>query len=348
LGKYEKINASPVPNDQPFFYDDSVYRGPTYYYKVKAIDFAGNVSEFSNSISGKPADSKPPAPPDSVTATVEGTFVSLKWNAPKDIDLKGYYVYGRRSDQNFLRAVSLPIPADTTEFYDSGYNDEGLWQGRTYYYGVSAVDNAFNESEMQIVKVVIPDNEPPHKPISAYAGVTDDGLVKISWQPSMSLDVAGYGIYRSDESGESIKIKSFPDGVYAAIDSTVRRGKTYGYQTVAVDSSGNESERTEMIKVTPADATFPPAPENVKAKDSSHGVSIAWDAVKVNDLLGYNVYVSDLPNGIKKKLNDKPIVKTNFFDLDGKEGMYYFVSSLDTSKHENISEGTEAAAAKNK
>ena len=37
LGKYDKINASPVPKDQPFFYDDSVYAGPTYYYKVKLI-----------------------------------------------------------------------------------------------------------------------------------------------------------------------------------------------------------------------------------------------------------------------------------------------------------------------
>ena len=342
LEGYEKINALPVPSDQPFYYDDKVFAGPAYYYKIKAIDFSGNESDFSNSMSGKPADSKPPAKPDSVLAIVTGNFVSLKWKAPSDIDLQGFYVYSRRSDQKFLRVVSLPIPADSLEFLDAGFEEKGLWQGRTYYYGVSAIDNFFNESEMEIVKVVIPDNEPPKPPVTSYAEATEDGFVEVTWQPSMSLDVAAYRIYRSDESGEVKKMKDLPEGIYSAVDSTSGIGKTYGYQVVAVDSSGNESEKTGMIRVTPTDATIPPAPTGIEAVDNSGGVYVTWEAVNVNDLAGYNIYKADLPNGIKTKLNDKPVSKTDFFDLSGSEGTYYFVSALDTSLHENISGAAEA------
>ncbi len=348
LGIYKQINQTPVPADKPYYYDDSVYSGPTYYYKIKAIDFSGNISEFSNSLSGKPADSKPPAKPTNLTANVEGQYVRIKWNAPNDIDLKGYYVYSRRSDLEFLRVVALPIPTDTMEYYDTGFEQKGLWQGQTYYYGVSAVDNAMNESDMSIVKVVIPDNDPPKSPVSSYAETTDEGLIEITWQPSMSLDVRGYKIYRKESSEQPQSIKETADSIFKILDSDVKRGVTYGYQVVAVDNFGNESKKTKMINVTPTDKTVPPIPSNIKVISTSNGVRVTWLPVKVDDLLGYNVYTSNIPNGIPKKLNKQPINNTEFFDPEGKDGIYYIVSSLDTSLHENKAEAKEAIKLKNK
>jgi len=347
LGSYGQINSEPVSADKPFYYDDNVYRGPTYYYKVKAVDLSGNVSGFSNSLSGKPADSKPPAQPTNLIAVVEGQYVRIKWNAPNDIDLQGYYVYSRRSDLEFLRVVSLPIPTDTMEYYDTGFEQKGLWQGKTYYYGVSAVDNVMNESEMTIIEVSIPDNDPPKTPVSSYAESTDEGLVEITWQPSMSLDVTNYRIYRTESNGQAKSIKETADSIFKVIDSDVKRGVTYGYQVVAVDNFGNESEKTETMDVVPRDRTVPPVPSNIKVINTSNGVRVTWSPVKVDDLLGYNIYISDVPNGIPKKLNNEPINNTEFFDPSGIEGIYYTISSLDTSLHENKAEAEESRKLKN-
>lgn len=340
LETYEKINKGPIAADQPYYFDKDVFAGPSYYYKVQAIDSSGNISEFSNSISGKPADSTAPSLPNNVTAVVVGQYVRLKWDALPDKDLKGFYVYKRRSDLEFLRVVNLPI--DTLGFYDTGYKNEGLWQGRTYYYGVTAVDNFYNESEMKIVKVLIPDNDPPKTPVSSYARSNDDGIVEVTWQPSMSLDAAKYRIYRS-EGNETAKILiETPDSIYKSIDSSAARGITYGYQVAAVDSFGNESLKTEKTTVVPADIIAPPSPVEIKATSSTNGVRITWRAVSVDDLFGYNVYSSYLPNGITKKLNNEPLHTTEFFDPTGVEGTYYIVSSLDTSLHENKSQAEEA------
>ncbi len=347
LGTFDRINKIPIQADQPFYYD-TVYTGPTYYYKVKAIDNSGNESEFSNSISGQPADTIPPAPPSNITAIIEDQFVRLKWKAPTDLDLQGYYIYSRRSDQKFLRLVSLPLPSDSLEYYDTGYNQEGLWQGQTYYYGISAVDNYFNESEMSIMKIIIPDNDPPKPPVSSYASLNDNGYVEVTWQPSMSIDVANYRILRTESSKEPMRIIETAVSVYKAIDSTAKYGVSYGYQVAAVDNFRNESIKTKKITVVPSDLTPPPAPESVSATPITRGVRIAWDPVAVNDLLGYNIYISEVPNGVLTKLNSDPLYSTEYLDISGKEGMYYTVSALDTSLHENKSQAMEARIKKGK
>jgi len=332
---YEKINKVPVPADKSSYADKDVYFGPTYYYKLKAMDLPGNESEFSNTISGRPIDIEPPSQPLNVKAIVKNQYVRLSWEAPLEIDLQGYYIYRRRSDLEYLRIVNLPLGKDILNFYDTGYNLRGLWQGQTYFYAISSVDNFFNESKKKIIEVIIPDNEPPGTPLSSYAHSTREGLVEITWQPSMSLDVVNYRIFRTKNNGESKSIKETADSIYKAIDSSAALGFTYDYQVAAVDRFGNESIKTEKTQVIPRDLTIPPAPENVSAVVNAKGVLITWEPVRVNDLLGYNIYRSDIPNGIPEKLNSGPLTNPKFIDSEGETGKYYRVSSLDTSRHEN-------------
>jgi fibronectin type 3 domain-containing protein len=344
---YNKINDIPVQADMASYTDTNVYFGPTYYYKIKATDLSGNESEFSNIISGKPVDSKPPASPSNVKTSIVNNYVRLTWTAPKDNDVQGYYIYRRRSDLEFLRIVNLPLEKDTLNFVDKGYSERGLWQGQTYYYAISSIDNFFNESEKKIIEIQIPDNEPPESPVSSYANSRPDGLVEIIWQPSMSLDVTNYRIYRSRDNDPLRMIMETPDSIFGKIDSTAIRGIVQNYQVVAVDMSGNESKKTKIISVIPKDINPPHAPENISAIVQSNGVRINWEQNNENDLLGYNIYRSDIPNGIPIKLNDQPIKNNEYNDPEGSAGLYYKVSSLDTSKHENNSgEAVEAISNK--
>jgi fibronectin type 3 domain-containing protein len=342
---YEKINVEPVPAAGSSYRDADVYSGPLYHYKVKAVDFAGNESDFSNAATGRPEDNGGPEPPLDFVAEVFGHEVTLRWSAPPDPDLEGYFVYRKRDDQEYLPLTPRPLSVDTTWIVDSGYDGSGLWPGKKYVYAVAALDHAFNESLYSTAEVTIPDDDPPTPPAESYARSTEEGYVEIEWQPSLALDLLGYRVYRAAEGEEPVSLVLHTADVFSTVDTTAARGRTYSYYVVAVDMAGNQSENTEPTIVTPRDLFAPPPPTSVEALFDAGGVLLSWNEVQVRDLVGYHVYRSDSPYGSLERLTDNPIFHTVFRDPAGRTGQYYRVSTLDTSGHENLgSEPVEVRA----
>jgi hypothetical protein len=66
--------------------------------------------------------------------------------------------------------------------------------------------------------------------------------VTLSWAASVSLDVAGYNVYRASiTGGPYMKLNSSPVSSLQYLDTTVSSGQTYFYVATAVDSVGSES-----------------------------------------------------------------------------------------------------------
>jgi fibronectin type 3 domain-containing protein len=64
----------------------------------------------------------------------------LTWNENKEQDLAGYYVYrSTRSGRDYERITSKPLMRST-------FSDQTVKGGNTYYYMITAVDQAGNES----------------------------------------------------------------------------------------------------------------------------------------------------------------------------------------------------------
>jgi hypothetical protein len=86
-------------------------------------------------------DNSPPTTPANLRGTSSNRMVNLTWSASRDNNIVvGYNVY--RSEQSLagyekLNSVPLPSP---------GYVDQNLTNGKTYFYKVSSVDGAGNES----------------------------------------------------------------------------------------------------------------------------------------------------------------------------------------------------------
>jgi fibronectin type 3 domain-containing protein len=133
---------------EPEYLDGSVEYGKTYGYVVKsAVSAGGNLVESGDSALAvvTPKDTFPPAPPQGLVAAVlpreNGTAtVDLSWAIGTEPDLAGYRVY--RSEQEGVRGQLLtpellPTPA---------FRDTGLPGGKRYWYTVTAVDRAGNES----------------------------------------------------------------------------------------------------------------------------------------------------------------------------------------------------------
>jgi fibronectin type 3 domain-containing protein len=64
----------------------------------------------------------------------------MTWNENKERDLAGYHVYrSRRSGREYDRLTDKPVNRTT-------YSDEAAKPGVQYYYVITAVDQAGNES----------------------------------------------------------------------------------------------------------------------------------------------------------------------------------------------------------
>ncbi len=335
-GDFQKLNKELIAPDSPYYTDEEVVAGNLYFYRVSAVDKAGNESKMSNAISGAVRDTTPPQPPRNLTAEVKQRKVYLKWEAPPDKDVKGYYVYRGNTEKDILSITPNPLPKEQLEYIDEGFRKEGLVPGDSYVLGVSAVDNSYNEGKPAFIKVEIPDDEPPSLPVSFFARAREDGKVEVTWQTSMSRDVNGYRIYRAEEGNEPLMIGEVGKEVFSFIDDKAEKGKRYLYQVTAVDKAGNESEKTKPVLVIPSDIERPPTPRGIKVVIADNGVRISWEAVQVEDLLGYNVYRADYPSGIYQKLNEEPVKGTSFLDRDGKASHYYKITAIDTSRNESI------------
>ena len=327
---YTKLNKKTIPFSTPMFVDTEVPAG-RFFYSVSAIDSSGNESKRSNPIMVIIKDSIPPDPPSNVRAVYRDKKIVVTWDASHANDLLGYYVHRGTIKDKLPKINSRPLPPDTRKFVDKGYGGGGFSSGYTYFVGVTAIDSSRNESEIIKVAVTIPDSEPPAPPTLITVKSTKEGFARINFTPSPSLDVKSYTVLRD---GKPIVTLVRTRTVY--VDSGVKVGKKYRYSVAAVDTAGNMSKeiRSESILIT--DRVPPDAPSKVTANYGDDGVELNWIKSKADDVVGYNIYRSDLPNGKYMKVNSKIVKSEKFVDRNGKKYHFYRVSAVDASGNEKL------------
>lgn len=101
---------------------------------------AGSRAQWVDALGTVTLDTIPPVKPKSFTATGRNTFINLKWEKSGEKDLAGYNVYRSDTPLSGFRQLT------NTEFTE--YRDKNLVNSRKYFYRVSALDLAGNESEL--------------------------------------------------------------------------------------------------------------------------------------------------------------------------------------------------------
>jgi fibronectin type 3 domain-containing protein len=148
-GKREAEAAPLATSNSNDYRDTSFLFEHTYVYTVRSVVQVENnsvESADSEPVTVTPHDTFPPAAPQGIVAAVlpgtrQGAFVvDLSWSINLETDLAGYHVY--RSEQEGTRgqlvtADLLPTPA---------VRDTSVEPGHRYWYTVTAVDRAGNES----------------------------------------------------------------------------------------------------------------------------------------------------------------------------------------------------------
>jgi len=178
--------------------------------------------------------------------------VEVRWIAPVRTltgnpisGLAGYRLY--KSDRGTPDSFVLLGQTVETKFEDVGFGF-----GETYFYQVRAVfkrrDQIAESEDSLSAKITLVDTFPPAAP-SGLTGLYSAGAVELIWNASFEPDLAGYNVYRRENSGQSRRINAESLSTPIFRDTSAEPGHAYSYWVTAVDLAHNESSPSPAVEV---------------------------------------------------------------------------------------------------
>ncbi|WP_055628255.1 PA14 domain-containing protein [Streptomyces hirsutus] len=242
-GTYTNVGST----EQVSYVDASAAEDTTSYYRVTALDAAGNESARSVAVSGKRRDLTPPSAVTGVTVTPTEYGFEVRWDANPTADLASYVVrrgelLGDEEEQLCSLYPGYYVSADTTSYAYTVLPD-----GEESCFIVDAVDDAGNSSfrvtgEAQIVTATELDMTPSvatpeGSPVRLTAASGEAG-VELSWSPV--TDATGYQVYRWNPHAKAYeKLAATAGSSYE--DTGAAKGTTHFYWVTAQYADGTES-----------------------------------------------------------------------------------------------------------
>ncbi|MEJ2697679.1 MAG: Ig-like domain-containing protein [Candidatus Sulfobium sp.] len=339
--QWSLVRTSPVPIQYGTLtqWDTTGLKGQ-YSIKLEAEDLTGNVN--SNQITVT-VDDTPPAAPVLLSATANGSDVTIRWQANSEADLADYLLF--RNDQP-ANGDSLAI-SDLRPYLLTGttYVDKSLPDG-TYRYFLIAMDQAGNMSDQSNVIEVNIDTHPPHATIVEPSdGKKFDSRTLIKAE-SPDLDIASVRFeYKKNSETVWNVIATVTQPPYITYIDPSALGLTYGdYQirAVALDKGGKTDPSPSYSTLTYADLAAPQAPADLVAQTNGSDVTLSWSPSAETDLSGYNVY--RISGSTKTKINTSIIKEATYKDSGLPDGQYsYEVTASDTAGNESRPSNTVSA-----
>ena len=171
--------------------------------------------------------------PTGLNTTPGESQVQLTWNA-----------VANAASYKVMRSLTLGGPYSTLQdnVAATSYTDNDVSSSTTYYYIVSAVDTASNESanSAESSATTLADITPPAVP-SGLRAIPGDGRVTLDWADNSESDFDSYTVYRSTTSGSGYSMITSGLGSSAYADTNMINGLTYYYVVTATDTNSNES-----------------------------------------------------------------------------------------------------------
>ncbi len=126
----------------PSFTDLGSVEGTTHYFRIRAVDNAGNISKTYLAVTANSPNVAPGAPTGLSVKQSPTAGLNLAWTAPKDIDLAGYRI--SRSTASAGTYVLLKTISKAEAGAAPTFADTSAPKGVTVYYRVTAVDQTGN------------------------------------------------------------------------------------------------------------------------------------------------------------------------------------------------------------
>ncbi len=218
--------------------DTRKYEDGDYILTAYAEDRAGNKSDEKTA--KLIIDNTPPAVPENLHAEVTFTAIKLIWDKQTEEDLNEYVIQEKKANGSFVTIDH--ISSNKTQMVING-----LKPGQKKTYRMYAIDDVGNISDYSenITAETKEDMEKPSK-VTARIVRNTGSSVMLSWTDAQdNVGVQKYNIYR-----DGILIAE-EEKYLSYIDKEVQADQTYQYQVAAIDESGNEAEKSDIVTGTP-------------------------------------------------------------------------------------------------
>jgi fibronectin type 3 domain-containing protein len=324
-----------------FYIEDSLAIG-IHYYQLAGVDFFGKETKPSEPIKIQIKDLIPPPAPEALKDSVRNLDVYLKWSNPYGMDIVGINIYRSvKSTGPFIKINKESLPPLTAEYKDK------VDKPGPYYYYVATVDQAGNEGKSRPTFAEVHDIVPPAKPTGLIAK-SDTGRIQLSWQKNKEQDVTGYMIYRTSNKNDKnnfVLLNAHPVKENSYTDKLPMNARNkFLYKILAIDSSYNKSDYSEIVSVQMPDIIPPVKPLIKNINNVENTIIIEWIPNKDADLNGYNIYRSQNSKEYAK-LNQQaiPLNETNYKDGTVNSGStyYYYLTAVDSAGNESQPSGIQ-------
>ena len=279
--------------NQMFHYAHVGGGGGNLAYRVRAVNEFGVKGPWSQ-VETETQTVRGPSAPGNLMATVDGTSVSLSWDAPTDNrgSTLTYYRIDRQPDNGAVRTLTESY-ATTTRTYD----DSGLRPGQRYCYrvaGVNATEDVGDFSEW----VCATTEDAPGAPASLSATATGTSTVTLSWNAPSSdggSAISDYSIEYSTDAGRAWTLVNDPVATTTTYEHTgLNAGTNYCYRVAAINENGTGQFSGQACATT---ETVPGAPRNLDAAaKGENAVTLNWRAPSSDGgsaVTGYRIDHSD-------------------------------------------------------
>lgn len=313
---YARLNSQLVSADMNSFTDESITPAGEYYYRVAAIDEAGNERSSFRKSAVFP-DKTPPAVPAGLTFTIDKAGIAnIQWAANIEPDLRGYQLtIARFAEDEFVpvrsKLITQPNYQDTLALN---------FENREIFYRVAALDQMGNLSKFSPpVKGLLPDTISPLVPV-LEAPERKENTLTLRWQTGREQDLAYVEVFRRHPDNANwspgVRVDNGNEFKMTGLDTMSGR---WVFAVQAVDASGNRSilSNERLLKVQ--ERMVVTVPTELKVEDlKGEDKALRWEYPGVKTPVSFLVF--RLQNG-----SNKPV-------LQGKTSEMSFTISPETGK----------------
>lgn len=239
LNKFSEIQAS---------YSDTINLksfNPKVYYKIMALDWRYNESEYSDILEIKRPDNIPPTSPIFETYKLNPDGVYFKWIKSSSDDVAKEMIY-RKNVTNENTDIWEKV-FETTSDTLSVYEDKNTSPGNKYLYTLVALDETgleSNPSPPLSINVMSQLVKPGVKGL--YANIDrENKFVNISWRFN-EPNAQELLLYKKEKDGDYILYRTLDAGQKQFIDKNLYPNTTYMYALKIVFNDGNVSKWEEI------------------------------------------------------------------------------------------------------
>jgi len=232
-------------------------------YTVAVLDESGRSAGLSNGVRVPAAPTLPPPPSLNAEPTTQG--IHLSWSCdsqiPGSIPAIQYRIriYRRaQGDRNDVKVGEVDFNCATSSMVDQSFEWEKTYKYRATVVTLLTIATDKTQAEIEgddtpVTKLLAHDVFPPAVPAglqTVASGPGEPPSVDLVWMPDTDTDLAGYNVYRREESAPWGKVNRELIKAPAFRDQDVQPKRTYHYSVSAVDLRGNESEHSPVASET--------------------------------------------------------------------------------------------------